>query len=309
MRVEPYRPDQAEAWNAFNRRALTGHLLFDRDFMDYHADRFLDASLMVFDGSDLLALLPANRTGPEVWSHQGLTFGGLIHDGLGVSRVMAALDLCADTFSRGGARALVYKAMPWIYPRAPAQDDLYWLFRRDAILVRRDISVAIDQRARGRMSSRRSRGVRKAQAAGLAFRRSHDWASYWRLLEGVLADRHDAAPTHALHEITLLAERFPEAVTLHAAELEETMLAGVVLFEWGGVAHAQYIAVGEAGREIGALDGLLEHLIQTTATRCRIFDFGISNTSQGRVLNEGLVRQKEEFGGGGVVHDVYNVSL
>jgi hypothetical protein len=82
-----------------------------------------------------------------------------------------------------------------------------------------------------------------------------------------------------------------------------------VLFEWGGVAHAQYIAVGEAGREIGALDGLLEHLIQTTAERCRIFDFGISNTGQGRVLNEGLVRQKEEFGGGGVVHDVYNVSL
>jgi hypothetical protein len=277
--------------------------------MDYHADRFSDASLMVFDGADLLALLPANRAGTDVWSHQGLTFGGLIHDGLGVSRVMAALDLCADAVSGAGARALVYKAMPWIYPRSPAQDDLYWLFRRDAVLIRRDISVAIDQRARGRMSSRRSRGVRKAQAAGVAFRRSYDWATYWRLLEGVLADRHDAAPTHALQEITLLAERFPEAVTLHAADLEETMLAGVVLFEWGGVAHAQYIAVGEAGREIGALDGLLEHLIQTTAERCRIFDFGISNTGQGRVLNEGLVRQKEEFGGGGVVHDVYNVSL
>jgi hypothetical protein len=75
------------------------------------------------------------------------------------------------------------------------------------------------------------------------------------------------------------------------------------------VAHAQYIAASDAGRETGALDGLFQHLISLHAATHRYFDFGISNTDQGRVLNEGLVRQKEEFGGGAVVHDVYRATL
>ena len=81
------------------------------------------------------------------------------------------------------------------------------------------------------------------------------------------------------------------------------------MFRSAQVAHAQYIAVGEAGRESGALDGLFEHLIGAHALTHRYFDFGISNTDQGRVLNEGLMRQKEEFGGSAVAHDVYRLAL
>ena len=43
-----------------------------------------------------VALLPLNRTHDEAWSHQGLTFGGLIHLGLGTQAVMEALDACAE---------------------------------------------------------------------------------------------------------------------------------------------------------------------------------------------------------------------
>jgi hypothetical protein len=75
------------------------------------------------------------------------------------------------------------------------------------------------------------------------------------------------------------------------------------------VAHAQYIAVGPEGRETGALDGLFDHLIALHADGYRTFDFGVSTTDQGRTLNEGLARQKEEFGASAVVHDVYRLAL
>lgn len=309
MEVRRYSAEMAEAWNDLNRRAANGHFMFDRGFMDYHADRFADASLVVLDDGQPVALLPANLKDDEAWSHQGLTFGGLVHAGLGAARTLAALDACAEALKAIGAASLTYKALPWIYARGPAQEDLYWLFRRDAGLLRRDVSAAIDYRARGRVSSRRERGAKKAAAAGLSFGRSQDWAGFWGLLEGVLAERHGAAPVHSLAEIELLAGRFPEEIALFTATDTDGPQAGVVMFRTAQVAHAQYIAAGPQGRETGALDGLFQHLIGAHAETHRYFDFGISNTDGGRVLNEGLMRQKEEFGASAVVHDFWRVEL
>jgi hypothetical protein len=309
MEVQPYRPDLAQAWNALNRGARNGHFMFDRGFMDYHADRFVDASLLVLKAGVPVALIPASRSDDEVCSHGGLTFGGLVTDHASTADVMAMLDLCADHWARSGARALVYKALPWIYARAPAQEDLYWLFRREAALFRRDVSTAIDYRAPGPVSSRRARGARKAASAGLSFGRSNDWSGFWALLTKTLESRHGVAPVHTADEIQSLATTFPEEITLHVAERTGEMLAGVVMFRSAHVAHAQYIAVGEAGRAVGALDGLFDQLIGAHSVSCRYFDFGISNTDQGRVLNEGLAQQKEEFGGSAVVHDFYRVAL
>jgi hypothetical protein len=309
VQIRPYAADEAEAWNAFNAQAVNGHFLFDRGFMDYHADRFADASLVIEDGGARVALLPLNRSGDEAWSHQGLTFGGLIHAGLGTPSVMAALDACAAHLRAEGAAALTYKAMPWIYPRSPAQGDLYWLFQRGAPLLRRDVSAAIDYRARGRVSGRRERGARKAHKAGLTFEPSQDWPGFWRLLQDVLAERHGVAPVHSLEEIQMLADRFPGQIALHTAARDGELLAGVVMFCSGQVAHAQYISASEAGRDTGALDGLIDHLITRHAGGYRYFDFGISSVDQGRVLNEGLARQKEEFGAGAVVQDVYRLAL
>jgi lipid II:glycine glycyltransferase (peptidoglycan interpeptide bridge formation enzyme) len=39
------------------------------------------------------------------------------------------------------------------------------------------------------------------------------------------------------------------------------------------------------------------------------YDFGISNENHGVVLNDGLYRFKSEFGGGGAVHEFYELAL
>lgn len=58
--IRRYSPDQAEAWNLFVAQSKNGTFLFDRRFMDYHADRFADHSLMVYRRGKLYALLPGN---------------------------------------------------------------------------------------------------------------------------------------------------------------------------------------------------------------------------------------------------------
>ena len=76
--VRRYTPDKASEWNRFVAQSKNGTFLFDRRFMDYHADRFEDCSLMVYRQGALYALLPANIKNDVLFSHGGLTYGGLI---------------------------------------------------------------------------------------------------------------------------------------------------------------------------------------------------------------------------------------
>ena len=305
-----YLPEDRAHWNSLNASARNGHFIFNRDFMEYHADRFQDASVVVVEDGEPLALLPANRAGDTVYSHQGLTFGGLIlADRANTARVLAALREIVQLFAKSGVKSVIYKVIPVIYHARPAQEDIYGLTRLGAALVRRDVTTTLDLSEPGQRSKRRERGIKKAKAQGLHTRKSDRWDEYWSILAETLASRHDVRPTHTADEIKSLAARFPENISLVTTESESQLLAGLVVFETRTVAHAQYLASSAAGRDVGALDLAIDHAINEARPHKRFFDFGISTTDRGRVLNEGLIKQKEEFGGSAVVHDVYELDV
>ena len=144
FRLVRYTPDRQREWDDFVARSKNGVFLFRRDYMDYHADRFDDHSLMAYQGGQLIAVLPANRAGDALVSHGGLTYGGFVTGDR--ARAAGALGLFAALLDHArdvGMRAVVYKPVPHIYHRAPAEEDLYALFRFGARLLRRDVSSAI----------------------------------------------------------------------------------------------------------------------------------------------------------------------
>jgi hypothetical protein len=81
------------------------------------------------------------------------------------------------------------------------------------------------------------------------------------------------------------------------------------VFENRTAVHAQYISASDAGKRIGALDVLFDHLIAEHYRDKKYFDFGISTENGGAELNQGLIEQKEGFGARAVVHDWYEVDL
>ena len=310
IKVVSYNPEFRDSWNALNSVARNGHLLFDRGFMEYHSDRFTDSSYIFTEDDTAIALIPANVVDNTVYSHQGLTFGGFVtSDRVNSIRMLKIWDAFLDELRARGMERLIYKALPHIYHRSPAQEDLYGLFRHRALLVRRDVTTVVDSLTPGIRSKRRERGIKKAAKAMVSYAPSQSWEEFWHVLSETLAARHEVKPTHTIGEITTLAARFPEQIRLFTASYEGRIIAGVVMFETKTVAHAQYIAASTEGREVAALDGLFDFLINLYRRSHRYFDFGISNENGGWVLNEGLVTQKEEFGGSTVVHDVYEVSI
>ena len=308
--VERYAPAHRDAWDAFVRTAKNGTFLFARGYMDYHADRFEDHSLIVRAGGEVVALLPANRAGDEIHSHQGLTYGGLVvSDAMTTPAMLDLFEALVAHLRREGFRRLHYKTVPSIYHRIPAEEDRYALFRAGATLVRRDVLSVIPAGRRGPVQARRRRGAAKAERRGVVVAEARDWGPYWTMLSDHLHARYRVAPVHSLAEIELLRGRFPGAIRLFEARLGGEVVAGAVVFESAMVAHVQYIASSEYGRETGALDAVFRHLIEDVFAQKPYFDFGISNEEQGRRLNRGLIEQKEGFGGRAVAHDFYALEL
>ena len=310
VRVAPYVVDDRPAWDQFVASAKNGVFLFQRGYMEYHANRFEDASLVVWDGSQVVAALPANRVGDLCVSHGGLTFGGLmLPERSRTSHVLELFHLITDTLRSAGFRRLVYKAIPHIYHRVPAEEDLYALFRLDARLVRRDISSTIDYRKRLRFSKGRRWASKRARTHGLEVRETDDWDAFIAVERDLLEEKYGATPVHTPEELRLLASRFPENISLHGAYHSGELVAGVVVYGGPLVAHAQYIAATEAGKRLGALDLILEHLINERFIDRRYFDFGISTEREGRYLNEPLIENKEGFGARPIVYDTYELVL
>jgi Acetyltransferase (GNAT) domain len=310
LAVERYDPAQAAAWDALVDGARQAHFLFRRDYMDYHADRFVDASLVVSDGGSAIAALPATRHDDEVVSHGGLTFGGLLSGPeLTTARAVEALGAVADALRADGVRRLRVRPVPHIYHRAPAEEELYALHVHGARLVSRQVSTAVPAGAPVEYSSERRRAVRKGAKAGLVLGADDAIEEYAGLVAALLADRHDAEPVHSAAELRLLADRFPEAIRLFTARADGgELLAGVLVFETERVAHAQYIAASEEGRRTRAQDALFDHLLHERYASKPWFDFGTSHERDGS-LNGGLVRNKEGFGARAVVQDQYVLEL
>src|SRR4051812_12772214 len=311
VNVLRYQTEWKTRWNEFVSAAKNGVFLFHRDYQEYHADRFPDASLLFIDDSEeLIALMPATRSGSLISSHNGLTFGGIIsRESMKAGLMLDLFDALLKTLRAEGVEKLIYKVVPHIYHRLPAEEDLYALFRNDATLIRRDVSSTLDMGRRLPFSKGRRWAIKQAQKSGIAVARSYDFTSFMRIEEQLLNERHDAQPVHTAAEIELLASRFRDNIKLFAAHQDKRMLAGIVIYESNEVAHAQYIGATEEGRACGASDLIVDYLLHDYYANKRYFDFGISTEDNGRYLNEGLIENKQGFGGRATVYDTYEVQL
>ena len=109
--------------------AKNATFLFNRDFMEYHKDRFQDASVMVFKGDKLMALFPANQVNDTVYSHQGLTYGGLIlNSKLKLNSVLEIFKNVIKFYKSQGFKNLEVKIIPNIYNNLPSDELLYFVF-------------------------------------------------------------------------------------------------------------------------------------------------------------------------------------
>lgn len=309
--IRRYRHEDADMWDRLVSESRQGTLLHYRGYMDYHADRFSDCSLIASHKGKETAILPANRVDDKLYSHQGLTYGGWLtpcahFDGNDMLELFEAwMEWCRDN----GIKEIFYKSVPHIYHRIPAEEDLYALFRLGASPWITNLSSAIDMREIPPMNTLQRRHLKKSMSQNPWIRETSDVKEFMPILLHCLESRHGARPVHSAEEMQMLKDRFPDKIRLFLSGAGAETEAAVCIYDSAGVAHCQYIATSQSGRENGTLTFLFHHLVGETFASRRYFDFGTSNEDSGRVLNAGLLHQKVGLGGRGIAYTSYHLDV
>lgn len=308
--IEKYNSAAKKTWDEFVALSKNATFLFKRDYMDYHADRFTDHSLLFYEDGNLIALLPANIKDDIFYSHQGLTYGGFLTNAK--MRTPLMLQLFAELLNylkQNNVKKFIYKPIPQFYSALAAQEDLYALFRNNAVLFRRDVSSVINLKDKITFSELRRRMIKKALAQNLIVVESNNFAEFHKVLQQNLQAKHQTIPVHNISEIENLCAKFPQNIKLFCCFRENELLAASWVFINQNAVHLQYITSSDEGRKIGALDLVINHLINEKFSDKNYFDFGISTEENGNYLNEGLIAQKEMFGARAFCYDQYLIDL
>lgn len=315
LSIQYYSNDDLNSWEALCYVSLQSTFLHTRKFLSYHKDRFCDRSLVIHANGVLVGVLPCAVSltdSQTLVSHPGATYGGVIlHPKFQTELVAELMQKIADFYFQDGYKNLIYKAVPFFYQRRYRQDDIHALFNLGAKKLRSDLTSLINLNQENPISSRRLRGLKKANSNNLSLNEGTEYLSnVWDILKENLSRKYSTQPVHSLDEISQLCQLFPENIKVFSCEKDRSLQAGVVGFETDNVFHCQYITSTGEGNLSGALDFLFFHLIDRARSHNKNwFNFGISTYNEGKSLNNGLYEFKAGFGAGGVSQDWFVVNL
>ena len=151
--------------------------------------------------------------------------------------------------------------------------------------------------------------IGRAKKEGVKVNKSDELSAFYEMMVSLLDEKYDAKPTHTLDELKSLIEQFPNSIKLFTSNLNDELLAGVVIFETEKVAHFQYISTTLVGRDFGGLDIIVDELITTVYKDKDYIDFGTSIDEGKFFINENLIKNKESFGARSVMQDVYEIRI
>lgn len=310
MIVQKYTESNRDLWNTFIKNSKNGIFMFDRNFMEYHKDRFTDNSLLFYDDEKLIALFPASIKEGVLSSHGGLTYGGFItNNDMKQHHMNDCFTALKEYAAQNGIKEIIYKHIPHIYHKQPAEEDIFSLNYNNAEILKVEASTVVDLQNPLKMQEIRKRQSKKAVKNSVEVRESNDFEAFIEVENQVLSERHGTKAVHSAKELHLLQSFFPENIKLIAAFYHEKMIAGTVLFIYENTIHTQYLAANEQARDIGALDLTITNVIEQYKDIKNWLDFGISTEDGGHYLNEGLIAQKEGFGGRTNVYQTWKITL
>lgn len=310
--VRKYTQENYSVWNDFVAKAKNATFLFHRDFMEYHKDRFEDFSLLVFEDEKLRAILPANKKENAIYSHQGLTYGGLVYlPKLKAEKVELILDEIILFLKENKFETFYYKPIPNFYFSEGNATMDFFLSKRGAILERKEMNLAVNLQAPLKISKSKMKHFRRIENLDLDIFEEENFNPFWKkILEPRLLEKFGVKPVHSKEEMALLKSRFPKNIRQYSAYRNEEIIAGITIFETRNVVKSQYGATSKTGEEFRALDFLFINLIDKYKRKGKhFFDMGIVDEDNESGYNIGLLNQKEELGCSIYNQDFYKIEI
>jgi len=309
-------------WDDFVQQSRNGTFMQQRKFINYHPPgKFHDYSLMVYDDQNqLIAVIPAalKKEGdiPIFSSYPGASHGGIIvNQKFDTAKALELIPLLLEHCRSLSFKEIEMKMVPRIYHSWPTDEIDFSLryhgFSPEISELATVLPLKEIDRVNSYMKKSAIRNRNKAINLGVTSMESDDYASFWRILEFNLKERHNALPTHTYENMLAILQRYPDQVKLFASFYEGKMIAGVLVFLLNNrVINCFYISHNDQYQHLRPLNLVFSHLIAWGLEEGFHFvDWGISTENKGKVANSGLFNFKEGFGGRGILRETYKLTL
>ncbi len=318
--VVPAREVSTEEWDGLILdESSNGEFVNSRKYLSYHGSRFTDVSVAVMDEQSLTvrSVFPAvlrPEHPEEVVSHSGTTFAGLIYltGSMSVDELDAHIELVESYYRSNGYTKLEMRLAPSVYHLQPREDFHYLLlkkgFRISGVHLVNVLNLKrLQDEAQVLLNykSKRRNNIRRALEGGKLILRPENeiTGDIWESVTENLDKKYHARPTHTLEEINRLLSFFPERISPYAARDTSGRYAALgLVFRFKRVFHTQYLDHDHDLQELYPNLFLIHHLILAAMKEGYDYlSFGGSTEQWGEVLNTGLFKFKDEFGGGAVL--------
>ena len=307
--VKRYESKYFDDWNAFISTAKNATFLFNRNFMEYHSDRFKDFSLMIYDQEKLVAVLPANRVGATVFSHQGLTYGGLVlPPNSKLYNVIFIFKSILSFLNENAITTFNIKKIPSIYCDTFSDETDYLVSICKGITKMKHAVSVINLDSNFKISKSRRECINRGKKLNLVIKEEENLELFWNdILIPNLMEKYNSKPVHSIEEILHLKEKFPKNIKHFNVYHNDKLVCGTTLFITNDVVKPQYISGNEDNNLLGSIDYLYDFLINEVSKGKKFFDFGPSHENNGLNIVKNINFWKESFGAQTLVQNFYEI--
>lgn len=313
LNIVKYDDTFKDRWDSFVLgQSVNGTFLQTRNFLDYHPKgRFEEASLLIMNGSNIIAVIPAHKNAEQgmetFYSHKGSTFGGIVlgKTAYNISYLEAVMPLLEEYIAQEGYEYIIMKSTPDLFSKEP-MGLLDYEFFKNGYRQYDEISFYlkcgdIPEDGMSMMTSSRRRDCRYSLKNGFTLKelKSDEEVEQFYLVLCENLRKFDTIPVHNCDElIDFKNNRLKSIIKFFGVFEKEKMAAGSMLFAFGNdVLHTQYLAcLPEYNRKyiMNFMDYSL--ILISKKNGYRYFSFGTSTGKNSRELNLGLALYKEGFG-------------
>ncbi len=312
--IKKYSDNYEKVWDDFVlNKSINGTFLHTRSFLNYHPkERFEDCSLLFFNKkNNLAALIPACKDPADsqcFFSHKGSTYGGIVIDKkhYNANSLIEIIDLLESYLLDSGFKRLYLK----ITPNILSSEDpalLEYLLSLNKYKQDSELNTYIDfsnykDDVISNFNDTKRKHVKRLSKFDLHFfelKQNQEIKDFYELLTLNLK-KYNTKPIHSLEEIFSLKEKFiKDNVLFYGVKFKNKIIAAGMLFKFlnVNVIHAQNLSYDPLNLEINAIEYLYYSIIKEAKLKgFRYLSWGISTEDHGKILNTGLLKNKESYG-------------
>lgn len=314
FRIESYKKEYEHLWDDFVlNKSINGTFLQSRNFLNYHPEgRFQDCSLLIFNQkNNLAAVVPACRDSNDAacfFSHKGSTYGGILIDKKHYNGDML-LEMIEDIEAYLRVvqfRSLYLKLTPDILcTESPSLLEylLYYKNYRQYSELNTYIDlVNYDDHIVSNFSQGKRTHITNCLKEELICR-TIVLAKEIKELHTILTEnlkKYNVKPVHDFNELIELKQKYiPDNIAFFGGYSKDELIAGaaVFYFQKTKALHTQYLCAKEEFAKLSPMSFMYYSMIlEAKKMNYKKVSWGVSTENLGRVLNQGLLKNKESYG-------------